>query len=175
MNLSKGSRIAVAALVILAPALLSLPASKAGTPTASPLIDREFELALRKHLSKRFFSRIAATDEQKEKLTKIMDDTQDSTRPLREQLRQGVLDLSAMLSDEKTSDEQIRNKVKDLKALHEQVQEKRLSALLELRKVLTADQRQKIHARFTELLSGGLRPRGLSMMMRGNSSDVLSD
>lgn len=145
---------------------LGLP-TLAGTPGAgAPLIDKDFEIAVRKFVSKRFFNRIDATDEQREKLSKIMADTQEETRPSREQLRQSLLDLSAMFSDGKSTDEQIKARVKELREMHEKIQNRRLDAALAARKILTAEQMQKMHGRLSQLISGGIKPRRLSMIMQ---------
>lgn len=154
---------------------LNLP-TIAGTPGAgAPLIDKDFEIALRKFVSKRFFNRIDASDEQREKLSKIMAETQDETRPKREQLRQGMLDLSSMYSDGKSSDEVIKAKVKELRELHEKIQNRRLDAALAARKILTAEQMQKMHGRLSQLISGGIKPRRLSMLMQDDGPLVESN
>lgn len=154
---------------------LNLP-TIAGTPGAgAPLIDKDFEIALRKFVSKRFFNRIDASDEQREKLSKIMAETQDETRPKREQLRQGMLDLSSMYSDGKSSDEVIKAKVKELRELHEKIQNRRLDAALAARKTLTAEQMQKMHGRLSQLISGGIKPRRLSMLMQDDGPLVESN
>lgn len=172
MKFSKKTVTIAAVLAISAPLCLGMAApSLAGTPSATPLIDKDFEVALRKFISKRFFNRINATDEQREKLSKIMADTQDETRASREEFRQGVLDLSAMMADEKATDDQIKSKVKELRSLHEKVQDRRISSMLEARKVLTPEQRQQIHGKISELITGGIKPgRRVGFLLRGGQS-----
>ena len=163
----KKAMIAAVVVAITAPLFGMAAPSLAGTPSATPLIDKEFETALRKFISKRFFNRINATDEQREKLSKIMADTQEETRPAREELRQGMLDLSTLMADEKTTDDQIKAKVKELRSLHEKVQDRRIASILEARKVLTPEQRQQIHGKISELINGGVKPgRRIGFLLR---------
>lgn len=173
MKAPKKTVIAAASLAIVAGAFIApnLP-SLAGTPTAaSPIIDKDFEISLRKFLAKRFFKRIDATDEQKEKLSKIMEETQEETRPDREELRQKARALAEMMQDSKSSDDDIKAKVKELRALHEKVQDRRLTALLAARKILTEEQKQKIHERLKNLVSQeGPRTRRLGHLIRSNGA-----
>ncbi len=164
--------IMAAGLTLIAPVLLSVP-TLAGTPAATSLIDKDFEVALRKFVSKRFFNRIDASDEQREKLSKIMADTQDETRPAREELRRSLLDLNDMMADSKTSDEAIKNKVKELREKREKLQDRRLSALLEARKVLTDEQKEQIRERINGLITGGAKPRRLGMLFKSAALENL--
>lgn len=167
MKLGNKAKIALLSAAVVVPAVALLP-SIAG-PSSPPLIDKEFETAVRKFVSKRFFNRIDATDEQREKLSRIMGETQDQTRPIREQVRQGLLQLSDLMADEKASDDQIKAKVKEIRDLHEQVQDKRLSAVLEARKILSAEQRKKISNRVSEIITGGIRQKKISMLLNGGA------
>lgn len=178
MRPGKMAAIAATALVLAGGAICSmnLPSMAGPASAASPLIDKDFEIALRKFLAKKFFRRIDATEEQQEKLSKIMAETQEETRPSREELRQGLRALSELVSDSKTSDEQIKAKVKELRGLHEKVQDRRLTAFLEARKVLTDEQRQKIQKRVKELMSGagpGARRLGMYMQNRAEIGEEI--
>ncbi len=161
-------------MIVSVPLLVGFAApTLAGNATAAPLIDKDFETALRKFVSKRFFSRINASDEQRDKLSKIMTETADETRPAREELRQGLLSLNNMMSDEKSSDEMIKAKVQELRALREKVQDKRMSALLEARKILSSEQKQQIHSRINDLLTGNIKARRLGLLMQGGDMVAL--
>lgn len=170
---NKAKMTALAALLLLPTVAGSIQPTIAGTPTAAPLIDKEFETALRKFVSKRFFNRIDATSEQREKISKIMADTQEQTRPDREQFRQGLLELSSMMNNEKTSDEDIKKRVSDLRSLKQQIGDQRLAAALQVRHILSAEQRQKIHNRISELITGGMSPRKLGQLR--NHVSLLSE
>lgn len=153
--------IPVTATCLVSPAALAAPAAQGG------LIDRDFEVAIRKFATRRFCNKIDATDDQREKITTIVSTTMDKTRPAREHLRQGVLDLSSLLAAGETTDEQIKAKVDELQQLRQNLADSRVQSLLEVRKLLTADQRQQLNARVQELLTGKsiLKPRKLSMLM----------
>jgi Spy/CpxP family protein refolding chaperone len=153
-------------LVVMAPlACWTVQQVEAGNSTA-PLIDKDFEVAMRKFVTKRFYNRIDATDDQRQKLDALFAGTQEKTRPLREQLRQGLLDVSELSASNDATDEQILAKVKELRAIHEQVSDARIDAMLKARKVLTAEQRQMINKRVSEAITGGcFKPRRLSMLI----------
>lgn len=157
MKLGKTTKIGLISTLLLMPAVIGLvPASIAGSPPSSaPLIDKEFETSLRKFVSKRFFNRIDASEDQREKISKIMADTQEQTRPNREQFRRNLLDLSSMMSNEKVGDEEIKQKVAEVRALKQKISDQRLEAALQVRKILSAEQRKKIHHRIAELITGG--------------------
>lgn len=167
---NKGKITALAALALLPTIAGCIQPTIAGTPGSPELVDKEFEGALRKFVSKRFFNRIGASPEQREKISKIMADTQEQTRPDREQFRQGLLELSSMMSNEKSNDEDIKKRVSDLRSLKQKIGDQRLAAALQVRHILTAEQRQKIHNRISELITGGMRPRNLGGLMRNHLS-----
>ena len=175
MKFGMKAKIAALASILVLPALVGiLPATIAGTPsTSGPLIDKEFEVALRKFVSKRFFNRIEASAEQRERLSKIMSDTQEQTRPEREQLRQGLRTLSSLMASEKASDEEIRHSVANLRTLREKIADQRLSAILEARKVLTAEQKQKIHNRLNDMINGGITPKKLGFLQKDRLSQLM--
>lgn len=161
------ARLVALSLAIMAPIGLCIAQASLAAPNAGAgsLIDKDFEVALRKFISKRFYNRIDATDEQRAKLDSIWMGTMEATRPQREQLRQGALELSNLIAGDEATDEQIMQKVQQLRALHEKVMDQRIDSLLQARKVLTAEQRAVINERITQLITGGARPRRLGFMM----------
>jgi Spy/CpxP family protein refolding chaperone len=152
-------------LAITLAALLPLAGTPAALADNKPLIDKEFEYALNKHISRRFCSRINASDEQREKIAALFAATMEQSRPLREEVRSGLLDLSALAASDAATDEQITRKVADLRAVREKIANERLSAALKLRKILTHDQRKQMHDRVTELLTGSFTAHRISMLM----------
>ncbi len=160
--------IAIAAAVVVVPTCLYVAqACSAADDHASPLIDRDFESCLNKFISHRLYNRIDATPPQREKLDQIWTTSLENTRPDREELRHGILDLSSMIASDNTTDEQITEKAHELRALHEKVQDARLQSLLKARKVLTQEQRQKLNEHLTEMITGGSsKARRLSFLMR---------
>jgi Spy/CpxP family protein refolding chaperone len=137
----------------------------AGPAAGAALIDKDFESALRKFVSKRFYNRIDATAKQREQLEAIWTGTMDGTRPMREELREGLLDLSNLFASDAASDEQIAAKAHELRALHEKIADQRLDSMLKARHVLTKEQRDKINQCISEVITGGLRPRRLSALL----------
>lgn len=164
-------------ITMIAAAVLSLcmPAYSlaAGTENAQ-LIDKDFETALTKFVCKRFFNRIDADDKQREKLSQIIAETQEQTRPLREEFRRGLLQLSEMMTDNTVKAEDIKLKSGKVREMHEKIQDMRLSAALQIREVLTDKQRQLIHNRITQLISGGLSPRKIGFILQGKTAEPLS-
>jgi Spy/CpxP family protein refolding chaperone len=160
----KAKLIAVS-LALMAPVGLCLAQASFAAPGASTLIDKDFEVALRKFISKRFYNRIDATDDQRAKLEAIWTNTMESTRPERENLRHSALELSSLMASDDATDEQITQKAHELRAMHEKVQDQRLSSLLQARKVLNKEQREQINQRISQLITGGLKPRRLGLMM----------
>lgn len=151
--------VTLAALVAIIPLSLGILAPTQAGPTsvAGSLIDVEFEGALRKFVIKRFCNRIQASDEQKAKINQLAATTQEDTRAQREELRQGLLSLSDMMANNEVSDEAITKKAHELREIKEQVMDRRLKSLLELRKILTAEQRQQVNNRLHSAISGGLK------------------
>jgi periplasmic protein CpxP/Spy len=89
----------------------------------------------------------------------------DATRPDREALRQGLLQLSNLMSSDDATDDQITQKAHELRALHEKINDQRLDSLLKVRKVLTKEQRNKINERINEVITGGMKPRRIGFLL----------
>lgn len=139
-----------------------------------PLIDSEFENAVRVIITKRFCNRIDATDEQRAKLTALFKDTMQETRPLREQLRRKLLDVSSLMASSSATDDQIKAEVQSSRALRQQLMDKRIDTVLAVRKILTPEQRQKIHNRITEIISGNVKPNNVKPNRLGWIMEKLS-
>ena len=78
-----------------------------------------------------------------------------------------------MMNNEKTSDEDIKKQVSDLRSLKQKISDQRLAAALQVRHILSAEQRQKIHNRISELITGGMSPRKLGQLR--NHVSLLSE
>lgn len=150
-------------LALLAP--LGIWLAQASYAAPSGLIDRDFEVAVRKFISKRFYNRIDATDEQRQKLDSLWMSTMEATRPNREELRQSALQLSALMATDEATDAQITEKAHELRALHQKVMDQRLDTVLKARKVLTKEQRAKINETISELITGGMKPRRIGFLL----------
>jgi Spy/CpxP family protein refolding chaperone len=118
------------------------------------LIDGEFEEAMLKHFEKRFFKRIDATEDQQSELSAIFLKQMQGTRSQREAIRHKVIDLSDYCASESATDDQIKEKIAELRAMREKLADSRIEVALKVRKILTAEQRKQISDRIANFLSG---------------------
>lgn len=141
----------------------------AGGNSSDPLVDKGFEEAMLKHFEKRFFNRIDATEDQRGKLTSILQDRIAATRPLREKLRQEVLNLTDLMDKSDATEAQISQQAGVVKGIRDQLADQRLTTALKVRSVLTAEQRHQVSGRIREFVSGDFRPhRTLGSLMPGH-------
>ncbi|HEY9775175.1 MAG TPA: Spy/CpxP family protein refolding chaperone [Planktothrix sp.] len=131
-----------------------LPAIADGAAKTGDLIDRDFQDACRRHIERKFFEHINATDDQRTQIDKVVDSTVAETYPLREQLREGLVQLNDLSAKDDTTDDQILQKAHELRALHEQIADKALDAMLKIRKVMTSEQRKQVAGHIDNLLTG---------------------
>jgi len=103
---------------------------------------------LRVHMQNRFFKRINATDDQREKLSELFKNTFEQNRELRQQVKGQFETLIDMFTDGKTSDDQIRKQFGELKSTREKLVEKRLDLALKTRTILTPDQLKVVGDKF---------------------------
>ncbi len=158
-----GAVLAVGAGALIAGAPFMAPAF-AGPLNSDSLVDPEWESAVRKHVEKRFFNLIDATETQKSQLDDIFKKMCESNRSTREQVKQGAVDVANMMADGSTSDEQIRSKVADIRKLREKMQDTRLDTALKVRAILTNEQRKVVSDRVVGFITGNQR-RGLLRSM----------
>lgn len=135
---------------------------------AGNLIDKDFQLAIRKHIERRFFNLIDASDSQRQSIDKLVAAQADQSYPMREKLREGLVQLNNMAAKDDVTDSQITDKVHELRALHEEIMDGRLSTMLKIRQQLSLDQRKAVADRINDLLSGG----GKSSLMRRLQSSL---
>ena len=156
--LALGAGVLIAGAPFVAPAL-------AGPLNSDSLVDPEWESAVRKHIEKRFFNLIEATDSQKAQLDDIFKKMCDENRATREQVKQGAVDVANMMADQSATDEQIRNKVADIRKLREKLQDTRLDTALKVRAILTNEQRKVVSDRVVGFITGNQRKFLLRSMM----------
>jgi len=147
----------------LAPALVAAVAAftigqAAMAAPALPLIDKGFEEALIKHFSNRFYNRIEATDEQRQKLTEIISKRAAETRPLREQVRAEAVKLNELMANDQATDDQITAEAQVLRSMRDKLMDERVQSALQVRAVLTSSQRAQISQRISGLLTGQSKP-----------------
>lgn len=145
--------------------------------TDGGLIDKDLQAAIRHHFERRFFNLIDASDSQRQSIDKLLNTQADQLLPMREQLREGLVDLNNMCAKEDATDSQITDKVHELRALHEQITDARLATMLKVRQQLTQDQRKVICDKLNNLLSGegrgSLLHRVQSMLPERKLSELL--
>ena len=137
--------------------MIGLPAL-AGEGGKTSFIDKDFEIALKKHFEKKFFDRINAADDQRDKISALLTARMEESRPLREEMRSDALELTKLVAAD-TSDSNITEKAHNLRDKRDKLMEQRLQTLLKVRAVLTPDQRKQICDRISNVISGNVSPR----------------
>ncbi len=149
-----------------------IPAAEAGKAAGEALIDGDFEEAMLKHFEKRFFKRIDATEDQQKALSEIFLKQMQSSRAQREAMRRKLIDVSDFVAADASSDDQIKEKIAEVRTMHEKLSNSRIDTALKVRQVLTPEQRKTIADRIANLLSGNSPiKRRLGMLVR--LSDML--
>lgn len=147
-------------LAVLLVAAAAAPAMAA--PASEPGIDSEFEKCVVRHFQKRFFNRIDASDDQRDKLAALISRRMDESRPLRGQIRAKVLELNELMAGDSAPEEAIIAKAHEVRDLRMKLMDERLGSVLEARKVLTPAQRKQIAGRIAGLLTGEWKGRVIS-------------
>ncbi|CAN5212943.1 hypothetical protein BH11CYA1_BH11CYA1_35610 [soil metagenome] len=110
--------------------------------------DPEFQQAVVKHVLKRFFNRIDASDSQKNDISELINGKVKSNQAKREALKAGMKDFlssAATLDNSASSDSTLRAKAKELRVMHEELMDDRLESFLKVRALLTGEQKEKLH------------------------------
>lgn len=156
--LSKKSRLALAlgagAMVVLAPFVAP---ALAGPLNSDSLVDPEWEGAVRKHVEKRFFNLIEATDSQKAQLDDLFKHQVEGNRQTREQVKKGAVEIAQLMGDDSASDEQIKTKVQEIRKMREQLMDSRVDTALKVRAILTKEQRKIVSDKVIGFISGNQR------------------
>ncbi|MBX9692490.1 MAG: Spy/CpxP family protein refolding chaperone [Cyanobacteria bacterium] len=153
----KPAALAVGAFAVLGVVAAQVEPAYAVKALTGCLIDKDLEEALKNHFEKRFFNLIEATDDQQSKISGLVDAQLEAARPVRQQIKEQLMDITALIADENSTDEQITQKVEGIRALRQQIQDKRLDTALKIRKVLTKEQRQVVSNRIKGVLTGNPR------------------
>jgi Spy/CpxP family protein refolding chaperone len=129
----------------------------AGPLNSDSLVDPEWETAVRKHVEKRFFNLIDATESQKSQLDDLFKQRVEGNRQNREQVKKGAVEVAQLMADDSASDEQIRNKVQEIRKLREQLMDSRLDTALKVRAILTKEQRKIVSNKVIGFITGNQR------------------
>lgn len=106
--------------------------------------DAEFQKACVKHGLKRFFQNIGASDEQKTKITSLVESKFAENKEARQKLRAGFKEILTLAQDDSISNEEIKSRVESLKTMHNQMMNERLDTLLQIRGMLDKEQKAKL-------------------------------
>jgi len=126
----------------------------AGPLNSDKLVDPEWEGAVRKHLEKRFFNLIDATETQKTQLDELFKQRCEATRQTREQVKEGAVQVAKLMADDAATEEQIRARVAEIRKMREQLMDGRLDTALKVRALLTKEQRQIVSDRVVGFITG---------------------
>ncbi|MFA6207884.1 MAG: Spy/CpxP family protein refolding chaperone [Candidatus Obscuribacterales bacterium] len=110
--------------------------------------DPEFEAAVVKHLLKRFFNRIDASESQRTEISEIVESKRQANRSKRDALKAAMkefLSSAASLDNSETSNDSLRAKAKVLRTMHEELMDDRLESFLKVRSLLSSEQKEKLH------------------------------
>ncbi|MBK7750256.1 MAG: Spy/CpxP family protein refolding chaperone [Candidatus Obscuribacter sp.] len=159
LKITKMATMLILVASIAAPSLLSsraLAQESASTqaPQASVVVDDDPELtkALFKHFQKRFFNRIDATSEQREKINNILESKLKLNKQNRLALKTGIKELGRLACNPKAKTSDIEAKAHELQTLRQQMSESRLKTMLEVRALLSDEQLTKLGQRLEAVL-----------------------
>ncbi len=105
--------------------------------------DPEFEQAKIKHIAKVISNKVEATPDQQKQISEIISSSHQECCPLKDDLRKQVHDMHELMSDPKSSDDQIKAQSQQVRASHEKLADQKLDTMLKIRDVLTPEQRAK--------------------------------
>jgi Spy/CpxP family protein refolding chaperone len=149
---SRGMFVAFLAATIVA--LWQFANSVDAKEAATALIDADWENCLRNHMEKRLFTLISASDEQKKTLDTLFHQRMEESRPDREKLRNGVIELARLFESRQASNRDIEDKAQELRTLHDKIADERLKTALKVRDILTPEQREILSERVVERIAG---------------------
>lgn len=151
---SKTAILTLAALAVFAGGIVAMPAL-AGPLNSDSLVDTEFAEAVRKHVQKRFFNLIEATEQQRQELDDIFKARMDVSSKTRGEMKKGILEITKLMESDTATDVQIKAKYSELKALKESLADGRLDTALKVRGILTKEQRKIVADKVTGFITGG--------------------
>ena len=105
-------------------------------------------------MEKRLFTLISASDEQKKTLDTLFHQRMEESRPDREKLRNGVIELARLFESRQASNRDIEDKAQELRTLHDKIADERLKTALKVRDILTPEQREILSERVVERIAG---------------------
>lgn len=158
-NLAKNALIAVSCFSLgfagaleINPALAQNPVSFSGCGA-----DPELKEALKNHFIKKFFSLIDASEPQQKELNALFDSQFEYAKPLRAKMRAQGIEIADMVADESVSNEALSKKIDSVKAIQEQIANRRRATMMKVRSTLTKEQKEIIAHKMKARLTGNPR------------------
>lgn len=151
--LNKKGLLALAAVMIFAGGVTLAPAL-AGPLNSDSLVDSDFADAVRKHVEKRFFNLIEATDSQRTQLDEIFKSRMETSKKARAEMKRGVLEMTELMASETATDDQIKAKSSELRKMKESLADGRLETALKVRSILTKEQRKIVADKVAGFITG---------------------
>ena len=112
--------------------------------------DANWQKHIVERIEHRIFKIIHASEDQKTKLTSILNNTFEQNAELRNELKSKVLDLSKAYADDSVTNERIKERLTAIEDVRAKLRTRRVEALLSAREVLSAKQRQILSERLNE-------------------------
>ena len=133
-------------------ALAAKPSSSTTSMVTSVAADGDgnWQKHIVERIERRIFRIIHASEDQKSKLTSILDNTFEQNTELRNELKSKVLELSKAYADDSVSNEQIKDRLTAIEEVRAKLRTKRVDALLSARGILSVKQRQILSERISE-------------------------
>ena len=120
-------------------------------------MEPELRQALKNHFQNKFFRLIDASQDQKEKISTLVDEQLDYATPIRQKMRANGFKLADMIADQSVSDEALSEEIDKVHALKDQIAAKRRKTLMKIRSLLSKEQKEIVAARIKARLSGNPR------------------
>jgi len=149
--------IAVGAMLACGVGLSQLQPVHAVKAMRACLVDKDLQIALKNHFKKRFFNLIEATEAQQEQISSIVDKQFETAVAKRAKMKEQAMDIAGLVGDENATDDQIKAKVENIRAMRHELQDQRLETALSIRRLLTKEQKEIVAARFKGILTGNPR------------------
>lgn len=103
--------------------------------------------------------KLGLSKEQKQRLEKLQMEMEKENIKVQAELRIKRLELKSLLDEENPNRKEIDKKVQEIGGLHTQLLKNKVYSILELKKVLTPEQEEKLKTMRRQFQKPGLRPR----------------
>ena len=153
-NVKSNSILLAAATLVFVSGAISAPllAKPASQASFQEMDDERWVKCLKARIESKVFKAIDASEEQKTSLAKIVDETIETNKPLRSQLKEKATALTEGMADDNMTDEQLRSIWNEVRSLRAKISENREESLLKARAILNTKQRKILASRIEALI-----------------------